>query len=130
MTIRSSIFSRCTTHAGLKALIVARCYPGKLPQDVTLPAVVYHILSSPPNTYQDHDASPPDRWRYRVQLDCYGSTSDSAAAVGEQCIKAWAGYSNPPAVGWATVANGPIEDRDDVLNMYRNIVEIVIDHDL
>ena len=131
MTIRGSIYTRCTTHTGLKALISTRCYPSVLPTGAAMPAVVYHLISTPSNLYQDHDARPPDRRPYRVQIDCYATTSDGAAAVGAQVIAAWAGYTyQAGGVGWATVANGPMEDRDTALNLYKNIVEIVIDHTL
>ena len=131
MGVRASIYTRCTTHAGMKALIGTRCYPVELPQDVAMPAVTYHLISTPPNLYRDQDASPSDRWTYRVQIDCFAETPDGAAALGEQVVKAWMGYAyEPGGVGWANIANGPMEDRDTALNLDKNIVEIVIDHTL
>lgn len=131
MGVRDSIYNRCTTHAGMNGLIVKRCYPSALPQGATMPAVVYHLISTPFNLYRDHNASPSDRWTYRVQIDCYAETQDGAAALGDQVVKAWMGYTNQTdGVGWANVANGPMEDRDTALNLYKNLVEIVIDHTL
>ena len=112
-------------------LIGDRCYPSMLPQGATVPAVVYHLISTPFNLYRDHNASPSDRWVYRVQIDCYAETPDGAAALGDQVVKAWMGYTNRAnGVGWANIANGPMEDRDTALNLDKNLVEIVIDHTL
>ena len=131
MGIRASIYTRCTTHAGMSALISTRCYPGVLPQSATMPAVVYHLISTPLHFYRDHSASPPDRWAYRIQIDCYAATPDGAAALGEQTVKAWSGYCyEAGGVGWSQVANGPMEDYDTALNLYKNLVEVVIDHEL
>ncbi len=131
MGVRQSIYTRCTTHSGLSALIGTRCYPTNLPKGAGMPAIVYHLISTPLNLYRDHQASPSDRWTYRVQLDCYATTPDGAASVGEQAVKAWMGYTfRAGGVGWASVANGPLEDRDTALNLDKNLVEIVIDHTL
>jgi hypothetical protein len=128
MTIQHSVYRRCTTggHSGLSELIGTRCYPQRLPEDPTLPALTFFVVSSPPNTYQDHSGSP-DRWTYRVQLDGYASDPDSAAALGAQMLAAFAAWSSGTAVGSSLVQNyfGTYEP---ALNRYREIVEVVIDH--
>jgi hypothetical protein len=126
MTIEASIYSRCTTHAGLSALISDRCYSQRLPDSVALPAVAYHLISTPPHAYNDHDASPPDRWRYRVQFDVYADSPDERASVRKQLWSAWQGWHSGTAVGWAWVHN-VIDDFDTGLNKDRAIVEVVID---
>ena len=128
MGVRESLRSRCTGHAGVSGLIGTRCYPMTLPQNAQMPAVTYQLISTPPNNYQDHDGTP-DRWTYRVQLDAYADTSDGAAALGDQLFAAFAGWSDPPSVGWSVVQNRQ-EQRDTILNLHRNIVEIVIDHEV
>ena len=128
MTVQHSIFRRATTggHAGLSALIGARCYPQRLPEGPTLPALTYAVVSSPPNEYQDHDGSP-DRWRYRVQLDGYAEDPDSSASLGAQMLAAFAAWSSGTAVGSSLVANA-FETYEPALNRYRQVVDVVIDH--
>jgi len=127
MGLRESIHTRNTTHAGVKALIGTRCYPQMLPDEAELPCTVYNIVSAPPNDYGDHDASPPDRWVSRIQIDSYAATSDGAHAVSDQLFNAWEGYHSGTAVGWARVTN-QIDDYEPGMNRYRVTTEIIIDH--
>ena len=129
MGIRQSVRARAITggHAGLSALIGTRCYPDRLPEKPTLPALRYQIISSPPMEYRDHDASPPDRWVWRVQIDGWDKTSDEAAALGDQMFAAFEGWNSGTAVGWSRVEN-QFGEYDVSLNRYRRMVEVVIDH--
>jgi hypothetical protein len=127
MGVRQSIFTRATSHAGLSALIGSRCYPDQLPEDVTLPALRYQLVSTPPQDYRDHDSNPPDRWIYRYQIDGWDSTPDAAATLGQEMKNAFEGWANGTAVGWCRVEN-EFGERDIALNQYRRMIEIVIDH--
>lgn len=129
MGVRESLFARATTggHAGLAALIGTRCYPDRLPEDVTLPALRYQLISSPPSNYRDHDASPPDRWLHRIQVDGWDVSSNKAAALSDQMFDAFEGWSSGTAVGGCRVENR-FSDYDASLNRHRAMVEIVIDH--
>lgn len=129
MGVRESIYSRATTggHAGLSALIGTRCYPQRMPESPTLPLVVYHLVSTPPNDYQDHDGGAPDRWTYRVQLDGWAGDADAASALGDQMFAAFAGWSSGTAVGWSFVANR-FEDYEPALRRYRQVIDVEIDH--
>ena len=127
MGVRESIYKRNTTHEGLLALIGTRCYPQLLPDNAKLPCVVYNLIGTPPNNYGDHDASPPDPWTTRIQMDAYATTSDGVHAVGEQLFNAWEGYHSGTAVGWAWVKN-QIDSYDLGLNLYRQMTEVVIDY--
>lgn len=128
MGVRQSVFTRATSgHAGLSALIGTRCYPDRLPENVTLPAVRYQVVSLPPHSYQDHDGASPDRTRSRIQMDGFDVSSDKAEALQKQMFLAFEGWSSGTAVGWSFVANR-LGDYDTSLNRHRVIVEIVIDH--
>jgi hypothetical protein len=109
----------------LSALIGTRCYPREMKEETTLPCVVYHLVSTPPNTYADHDAAT-NRWRYRVQLDLYDDTYDGCKSLYAQAFAAWQGY-NDGDVGWAWVVN-VIDDYETQPNLYKRIIELVIDH--
>lgn len=127
MGVDGSIFTRATSgHAGLSALISTRCYPVRLVEGATLPAMSYQFISSPPSGYRDHDGSP-DRWLYRVQLDGWDISHDKAKALGDQMFAAFEGWQNGTAVGACHVENH-LSDYDTALNKFRYLVEIVIDH--
>lgn len=126
MSVEESLYSRATTHAGLSALIGTRFYPVRLLEDATLPAMRYQLISTPPADYRDHDA-PQDRYLYRIQLDGLAATADAAISLREQIVAAFDGWSSGTAVGNSFVEN-QFTDYDSVLNRYRSMVEIVIDH--
>ena len=50
MTIEEAVYAR--TYTGGSALIGTRCYPQRLPEGVTLPAMTYQRISTDSMTYQ------------------------------------------------------------------------------
>jgi hypothetical protein len=126
-TVSETVYTRNTTHAGLSALISNRCSPERYQNGETMPTVRYLFVSTPPNLYSDHDAAPPDRWTWRVQMEGYAETATERASLGDEMWKAWEGYSLKPDLGWARVDNR-IDDYDTGLNLYKHIVEVVLDH--
>ncbi len=128
MTLREVVYARCTAHAGTAALIGTRCYPERLPEGVTYPAISYIApVSSVDADYRDHDSTPVERTVSRVQLNCYDETGDGAAALADQVQAAWSGYSSACVVGYAFVANR-ISTREDPINAYRMIVDVTVEH--
>lgn len=93
---------------------------------MTYPAVVYHLISADNSAYRTQDGTTT-REVSRVQFDCYASTGDGAAAVGDQVRAAWDGYSLDCTVGYAWQANR-IMTREDGLNAWRAIIDIMIEH--
>ncbi len=130
MTLRSEIFDRCTTHAGLAALIGLRCYPTQLPENITYPALVYQIISEVDRPYRTQDNAPADtpveRATYRVQFEAFSETDDNAAAVVAQMRSAWSGYKSGCTIGYAFIAN-TIQAYESSLRRYRHIVDVMIE---
>mgnify|MGYP006291593043 CR=1 FL=1 len=128
MTIQESLFSRATSHSGLSDLIGTRFYPqGEVPDDPTTPFCAYQLVSTPPHNYQDHEGKP-NRWRYRVQIDCYAKSRDDANSLGRQAFDCFEGWSTDDGdVGWSRVQNWFDGDRLE-LDLKRDIVEINVDH--
>lgn len=94
MSIESVIWDRGTTHAGLSALISTRLYPVKLDQDVTMPAIAYHLVSE---TRESAMGSDPGIVRARFQFDIYdvGSSAElSCINIGEQLRDAFQRWRN------------------------------------
>lgn len=125
MTLRTTVFDRCMDYAGLE-LISTRCYPDRLPENATYPALVYFRVSADNTPYRNHDGATT-REVSRVQFDCYDETGDGAAALADQVRAAWDGYSDECTVGYAFQANR-IMTRADVLKVYRAIVDVMIEH--
>ena len=69
-----------------------RVYPISLPQDTTLPAMTYQVISDGPvmvhNDQQDHPAyiRVLATRIARVQFNCYGSTYDEAEALCDELL--------------------------------------------
>lgn len=126
MGLRETVYSRCTTHTGTSALVSTRVYPVLVPEGPTWPLIVYHRISANDSAYRDHDA-PTTREVSRVQLDCYASTSDGAAALADQVQAAFNGWHSGSTVGWAFKVNR-IADYDTALKAYKQIVDVMIEH--
>jgi hypothetical protein len=96
MIINDAIFAHLTHHAGLAALISLRCYPVRLPQEPTYPAVTYQRVSLVP-TYSHDGDSNLDRGRW--QFSCWATTHTAAEAVAAQvrlALAVWrAAFSQP-----------------------------------
>ena len=76
--------------ASVADLVSARIYPGRLPQGVTLPAIVYQRISA----VRLNDLSGPSGFaRPRVQLDLWASTYSGVKALARVVRQALDGYS-------------------------------------
>jgi len=97
VSIITDIHAHMTTHAGLSALIVGRCYPVKLPQTPTLPAVTYQRISSVSTYSQDGDSN---LYRARWQFSCWSTGYVEAFEVAQQvkaALNLWKGTFGDPA---------------------------------
>ncbi len=79
--IEDALFSRLSGFAGLTSLVGTRIYPVQLPQDVTLPAVVYTRISSEREVAMGKD---PGIARPRFDVSAWATTFDSSRAIAEQ----------------------------------------------
>jgi len=64
-------------------LIGTRCFPNVLPQNCTLPAVVYHVISA---THAPGLAGIVDAGECRVQLDCHAATRLAADGLSAAIV--------------------------------------------
>lgn len=104
--------------ASVAAVVSTRVYPLELPQDATLPAIVYSDLGGP----RAHSlAGDSGIGRARVQVDMYAATLDAANALAvlvRTCINAAFGVECPE----------PQRIRETELDRYRLTVDYVLDH--
>jgi len=126
-SLRQLVYARCTGYAPLAALISARCYPDRVPENATYPLVVYHApISSDDTDYRTHD-NGTGRTQDTVQFDCYATTGADAETVSDQVVAAWNGYKSGCDIGFSFVTNR-IADRQDDIREYRQIVDALIEH--
>lgn len=114
MTIETDIFTRLSAFPGLIALVGAREYPVRLPQNPTLPAITMHKIS---NVREQTHSGDSALQHPRYQFSCWAETYGAAWAVAEQVRLALQGltsagvgiYDNgndmyDPETGWYHVA--------------------------
>jgi hypothetical protein len=112
-----------------------RVYPLALPQDVTLPAITYQVISDVPtlshSTAQDHPTYTGTlRSDSRVQFDCYGTTYDEAEALCDELRALVVGYRG----FWGDVEVDSVlpdirlDDRDEAPDVWRVICDLIIGH--
>lgn len=113
----------------------ARVYPLALPEDVTLPAVTYQVVSQEPtishSTMQDHPTYTGNRHQFtRVQFGCYGSTYDDAEALCDELLDVAVGYRGT----WGAVEVDSVrpdlrlDDWDEAPGVYRVIADLIVGH--
>ena len=130
MTFETALYSYLSNFAGLAALVSTRIYPRQLPQNSTLPAVVYQRISGPRVHAMGSD---PGITYPRYQFTCHGTTPASAEAVSDQIRRAFQNYSGTMGgVGGVTVhycesEDGP-NDYDPTTNSYRSVIDVEIWH--
>ena len=108
----------------------SRIYPSTLPQGVTLPAIVYSLVSNPPEMTQ----SGPSSLRYpKYQLDCYADGEDAyldAARLADQVITVIDGYTG--LMGSITVHAGfrdeMRDNHDPETSRYWVSVDVILWH--
>lgn len=126
MGIRETVYSRITS-ASAGSLVGTRCYPASLPENVTLPAMRYRVVSYNDYSYREYGNST-ERAQQRIQFDCYAKTSDAVAELAEAVKTDWDGWTNGTAVGWCRVANHFQDGWNDDVKAYREIIDVMVDH--
>lgn len=79
--IRQAVYTTLSGHAGTAALVSTRVYPKIMPQQPTMPAIVYQMIDN--DRVQAHRGQTTGA-KARFQVTCWGSTTASCEAVSEQ----------------------------------------------
>lgn len=97
--LEAGLYSHLAANAGVSALVSTRIYPLLLPQEPTLPALVYQRISTNP---LGHSQDGPNHLaRVRMQLRCHGATLLAAKQLADAVRAALDGYSG--TMGTVTV---------------------------
>lgn len=99
MTIEEALFDYLSTNAGLSAILGAganaRVYPKRLPQNPTLPALVFQVVSSVPAYTHDQAGDPPDPsafLRNRVQFDLWATAYEGLLPLRDALFAGISGF--------------------------------------
>ena len=127
MVIEEALIAYLLTQSGLTALISNRAYPLKLPQNPTLPAIVYQKIDAP----RLQGFSADYGVMTRIQITSWALTYTGASAVQEQIRAAVQNCMNQTMSG-ILVKNiefdeGPDSYEDDT-ERYGKIVDLIIWH--
>lgn len=79
--VRQAVYYQLANTAGVTALTATRIYPKVMPQQPTMPALVYSVVDN--DRAQVHRGQTTGS-RARVQVTCWGNTEASVSAVKEQ----------------------------------------------
>lgn len=79
-SIGSAIRSKLIADTLITSLAGTRVYPQKLPQNPTLPAVIYSIISDTPNADVSGMAG---LFNADIQIECYAETAQAAQDLSE-----------------------------------------------
>ena len=91
MSIQTAIVAKLKATTTVTDLIGSRVYPVSPPHGVTLPYVVYQIISDVP---VNHSTGEDDTHNARVQIDCVDDTYSVAWSVAGAIQTALAGWSD------------------------------------
>lgn len=75
MSAGASIYSILHGSSAVAAIVGTRIYPGTIPQDAALPALVYNVITGSPENVMD-GAPPADH--ELIQIDAWAVTTSSA----------------------------------------------------
>lgn len=122
------IKTKLTAHAGLSALISTRVHPLQLPQQPSLPALTYRMVSLTPVATRDNSGKAGLE-RPRFQFDCWASTYGGAQAVAQQLREALTTFpqASDPRIDVALVANA-LDDYEPDTDRWRVILDAFIWH--
>lgn len=124
MKIEEALYTYLKSHTGLSALVGSRIYPLKLPQNPTLPAVVYVKVS-----YAGERAmgtGNPRASRARFQFSCFAQSYASAKDVAEQVKLALQDYSGLMG-GGVTVLDTNVVGEVDVFEPDTGLYHVPVD---
>lgn len=128
MSLRAAIYNVCMASPPLVGAIGDRLFPDRLPDNVSLPAVVFNAyVSEIDDPYRTHDLGEVSRAQTRVQFDIYDATGDGAEVIADILTRIWSGLKDQAhGIGAAQVVNR-VGTYETALNRHRVILDVVVD---
>jgi len=91
--VGASLRSFILTDVSIAAAVGTRIYSDHLPQNATLPAITYQVISEIAN---ENLTSSDELDEARVQIDCYGSTRSAANSLQQDVRNLLMAYRGKP----------------------------------
>ena len=131
MSAAKAMRARLVSDATITGLVGTRVYPGKAPQDVTLPYVVYSRVSTTRTPTLNGPTNVPET---RIQLDVIANSQASAEQVATALRNRLDGFTGVSAS--VTVLSSVVEDEQDLSEAidgsdslyYRVVMDVLIQH--
>jgi len=122
MNIAEAIVAHLVADLNVTALVGTRIYPKLLPQAPAYPSIVLHLISG--GTDHTHDG-PDGIAEIRYQIDCLGTTLQSATAAAEAVRAALDGYQGMMAGSGGVLVDSAflVDSRDDYDDEMRVFVQ-------
>lgn len=125
----TALITHLEAHAGLSALVGTRIYPQILPQNGTLPAVVYQLISrTGVDTRTEAAGLVVNRWQFAVNGRTYAVTVSTMAQL-KLALESFA--SSDPRVDhlFLDTERDDTEPEFDENNYYRKMIDILVWHE-
>lgn len=87
--LESALYQYLSTHPDLAAIVGNRIYPGRLPDNPVLPAIVYARVATSRGVAHDGPLETADA---RFQFDAWGSSYSSVKAAADRLRRALLGF--------------------------------------
>ncbi len=130
MSFNVAMFEFLSDQTGLTAIVDDRFYPTRLPEGAKIPAVTWFRVSAE-RMYTFDPFPDTDAWvKARVQFDCWETTAEKAAALGDQIVLALSGFDGDmggQVIGASTVVN-EIDTYETPATFYRRIVDVIVSY--
>ena len=118
MSLETEIVQTLQNHPGMAALVVTRIYPMLMPQNPTLPAIVYQKISGPRSYSHSGDQNLTFT---RYQFSCWAHTYAGAKALAAQLRDCLSGRKY--GVIRASFCVNELDDYDPISKDFRIIVD-------
>ena len=117
--IEVDFFTAISSAPAVQAICASRIYPLRMPTNPTLPAIEYSFISG----FNTPTMNTNGVQKYRVEVNCYGTTYLAAISLRSAVVKALSGYKS----GAMNIQYLMPRDRfEDAALQYRAIAEFFI----
>jgi len=125
--IEEALYTRLTGYAGLAALIGARVYPDKAPQDATYPLVVYQRVSGPRvHSHQGFSNLAYPRFQFTAWADDFKEVRELAAQV-KLALDGYAGTVGSETI-YAILIGNELDIFNNATNRNGALIDAVVWH--
>lgn len=124
-TIEAGMVTYLEATSGVTSLVSKRIYPMKMPQNATLPALVYQRIAGPREVTHSGRAGLA---RAVFSFSCWAQTYSAAKTLAAAVVAAFDGYSGAMGTSTdtdATVIN-ELDLEDDEVNLFRTVVDVAL----